>query len=137
MAYLLERMQGSLAARGGIEVTEPQLLSVDCYVRVVAEDLDHIFEMQEEIRKRLAEFLDPVTGNYHKKGWEIGIIPNEAQILNALNGIEGIRLVREIRTTMSPVQKGVLDSRLRFALPLGGRCTVVVEANGDGRAWDD
>ncbi len=123
--YLADRMEGNLAARRALNVVKPDFLYIDCYVKAVAVSPDCIFEVQEEIKKRLNDFLDPVTGNYHKKGWDIGTVPNEKQILNALGGLEGVCFIRELRTA------GVRGRQLRFALAVGGRHTVVVEAKAD------
>lgn len=114
------RTEGNLAAMGRIYVTEPHFVKLNSCVRVAAGGEYPPERVSEGVKERLAQFLHPVTGNYHGKGWEIGTIPNETQILNALKEVPGIRFVRELRLTS-------LRTDLRFAVALNGTHTVEVE----------
>lgn len=120
LSYLSCRMGGNQAELGHLYVTEPQFVEVNCYVRVAAVDAECVFEVKKCVEERLEQFIHPVTGNYHGKGWDIGTVPNETQIANALKGIPGIRFVRELRTIS-------LRSDIRFAVALSGKHTIVVE----------
>lgn len=126
--YILPRMDGNLAAGGHLYVTEPQFCEVDCYVKAVTSDLDHVFEVQQKVKRRLEQFIHPVTGNYDGKGWEIGTVPNDAQLANALKELQEIFFIRELRSTVERVKvcQGSRGNE-RFAMALSGRHVVEVE----------
>lgn len=115
-AYLAERMNGNLAALGHLYVVAPLFLELDCYVEAVVSDLEHIYTVQEHIKEQIRRFLHPLTGNYDGKGWNIGIIPNETQVINALKGIPGLLYIR--RLYLLAYRK--LNGR-RIQIPIGGR----------------
>ena len=77
--------------------------------------------------ERIEKFLDPIRGNFDGKGWQIGRIPNEIQISNAMKGIEGILYIKEVqmsafvqsRQGWVEVDKEAADER-RFAVALSG-----------------
>ncbi len=142
LKYLSGRMGGNLAVTGRLFVTEPQFFELDCYVKAVVEDMERVLEVQRSVEERLEEFIHPVTGNYHGRGWDIGTIPNETQILNALKGISGVSFIRELRLSVfiptvqgrREIQPDGRDKKalsfgavFRFAVALGGKNTVVVE----------
>lgn len=143
--YLSGRAEGNLAAEGRLYVREPQFLELDCEVRAVAEAPEAVFEVQKNVEERLEAFLHPVTGNYHGGGWEIGTIPNETQIVNALKGVSGVRYIRSLRVDVyvktaqgkrkiQPEGRDKADAAfcadIRFAMALGGKHTVVAEVDG-------
>lgn len=115
------RMGGNLAVLGHLYVTEPQFVEINTYVKVVTGDAFRVLELQRDVKERLDQFLHPVTGNYHGKGWDIGKVPNETQMINAIKEVSGIRFVKEFRMTS-------LRSDLRFAVALSGTHIIEVEA---------
>ncbi len=141
-AYLSCRMNGNTADLGRLYVAEPVFLEMDCRMEVVVRDTDRIFEVQEEILRVTREFLHPLTGNYDGKGWEIGVIPNETQVINALKGIPGLFRIQSLRLFAYRKQGGRrihVPSAERggfhaagnlniplFAVPLPGECRITV-----------
>lgn len=118
--YISCRMDGNLAAAGHLYVTEPQFLEVNCYAKIVVADPAYVLKVQRKARQQLERFIHPVTGNYHGKGWEIGTVPNETQMTNALKELDEISYIREVRMTVG--QKAT-----RFAVAQSGRHIVEVE----------
>lgn len=110
-----------MAAMGHLYVTEPQFVEVNCYARIVIADPAHVLKVQRTARQQLERFIHPITGNYHGKGWEIGTVPNETQLTNALKELGEISYIREVRMTVG--QKAT-----RFAVAQSGRHIVEVEA---------
>ena len=123
---------GYLADMGRLYVTEPQFVWVDCNVKAVIADDGLLYEMPGRVEEELERFLHPITGNYHGKGWEIGIVPSDAQITNAITRIPGIRAVRELRTAkrLEHGKWGSLGAG-RFAVALSGQHKVKVEVEYD------
>lgn len=129
---MVRRVEGNLADMGRLYVTEPQFIWMDCYVKLVISDAGLLFEMPGRVKKELQQFLDPVTGNYHKRGWDIGTVPSDVQIANALTRIPGVRAVREFRIALRQ-ETGKWRSRglAQFAVVLSGRHQVSVEVEDD------
>ncbi len=144
--YLSERMSGNPAALGRLYVVDPVFLEMDCYVEAVVRDRNRIFEIQEEITETGRRFLHPLTGNYDGNGWEIGAVPNETQMINALKGIPGLLYIRSLRLfayrnfggERARVSLGGRDRARfekqggqmieRFAVPLPGRFEIAADA---------
>lgn len=142
--YLLCRTGGNTADLGRLYVTEPMFLELDCEAEVVVRDTDRIFEVREEIMRVTGAFLDPLTGNYDGGGWEIGVIPNETQVINAVKAIPGLFQIERLRLLAYRRREGrrvyvplgeraqggfgcAKDMGLRlFAVPLPGKCRITV-----------
>lgn len=95
--YIRPRLPGDMAALGRFHVVEPTFLEFRCFIEISVRDFKDVFEVRHKVLERLEEFLDPICGNFNKHGWEIGKIPNEIQINNAIKGISGILFVRNVR----------------------------------------
>ena len=142
--YLAERMSGNLAAAGKLFVVEPFFLEVDCVVEAVIPDGANPFEVQDGMEKAAARFLHPLTGNYDGNGWEIGTMPNETQMINALKGVPGLGYIQSlrlaayrnagrerVRVTIGGRDRGASHggtgrNQERFMVPLPGMCRVLV-----------
>lgn len=141
---LSERTCSGLLSAGRLSVTEPLFLELDCCVDAIISDQSNPFEVQEEIEKRVERFLHPLTGNYDGCGWDIGTVPNEAQMTNALKGIPGLLYIQNLRLTAyrntgherervgldaaAKEGRGVRHETYpaRFMAPLPGTCKVVI-----------
>lgn len=110
-----------MAAMGHLYVTEPQFVEVNCYAKIVIADPAHVLKVQRKARQQLKRFIHPVTGNYHGKGWEIGTVPNETQLTNALKELGEISYIREVRMTVG-------EKATQFAVAQSGRHILEVEA---------
>lgn len=142
--YLSGRTNGNLSAQGRFFVVEPVFLEMDCYVEAVVLDMARAFEVQAEMESAAARFLHPLTGNYDGNGWEIGTVPNETQMANALKGVRGLGYIRFLRLTAyrntgrgriqvalggrgRSVRAGTPgQNKERFMAPLPGKCQVVI-----------
>ena len=102
---------------------------VEVYVTVdaVIPDYDCYHETHQAIRRRLEEFLNPITGNFGGQGWEIGQIPSRELIYNSIKTIPNIKWIRGLHLfTYMVTQDGrqaVEFDRLRrdgFTVPVCG-----------------
>ena len=99
MNYMKERISPQLSEQNRFHIIEPDFLELSVSVTLQAEEYSQVFEIRSSVEKRLSEFLNPITGNYQGAGWEIGSVPNTAQILNALKDIPGIYYIENVRFT--------------------------------------
>ncbi len=93
-------LPAALSAGGRFAVAEPAFFQVRCRIDIVAGDPNDVFETRRQVLERIALFLDPVRGNFSGRGWEIGQIPNEAQIANVVRDTPGIVFLRRLRMTL-------------------------------------
>ncbi|MCM1493432.1 MAG: baseplate J/gp47 family protein [Muribaculaceae bacterium] len=115
MEYFKARMGAGLAALERLYIVEPLFIELDWEVSAVA-GAERLYEVRSAVMDVHRRFLDPVTGNYDGRGWEIGVLPREAQSINALQKIPGLIYVRMLRLNAFRRVNG-----RRLQVPLGGR----------------
>ena len=71
-------------------------------------DMNQILETRQRILKALHLFLNPMEGNFQGNGWEIGVVPNQIQILNELRGVQGVEIVTSLSLIPQTEQNGRL-----------------------------
>lgn len=118
---------------GSISVIEPDFVELNIRAELSVRDFNLVFQIKKQVQERLEQFFDPLTGNFHQKGWEIGTLPNHIQIKNAISDIPGIVLVRNIYLTAyssHASERKELDLEQmggnRYILPINGRHELTV-----------
>lgn len=127
LQYMNSRIPGNQRVLERFYVAEPQYLELRCRVDISVENFDQVFEVRRQVQQRIDTFLDPIHGNFNAKGWQIGRIPNEIQIKNAIQGIGGIRYIKDVqmsafvqsRQGWVEVEREKADE-YRFAVALSG-----------------
>lgn len=132
--YITERMSTYIYTAKKMQVIEPRFLEIDITAELLVEDYNQVFETRREAEQKISEFLHPVTGNFNRKGFEIGVLPNETQILNILQNIHTVRGVRGLKVTVFENSKGerqetdILNRQeKRYMLGLNGRHTIHIQ----------
>lgn len=126
ITYMKDKISSNLVELDKFHVVEPKFLELCVQVSISVRDMNLIFDVKEKVYHFLEGFIDPITGNFNKKGWEIGHLPNTTQILNALKDIPEIESVKHVTMTayMNGDTRGKevdLDSNNnQFALALNG-----------------
>jgi hypothetical protein len=127
-------MSGSLIELNKFHVIEPRFIEINVNADVAVKEFDQVFEVKKKVLKKIEQFIDPTTGNFDGKGWEIGTVPNSTQVLNALKDIKDIEYIRNVRITgfirsaagMTEVDLEREDIR-RFVLPVNGKHDIQVQ----------
>lgn len=134
--FLKPRMDTSLIREKRFFVIPPVFIEYRVHVELVAEDMDDIFSMKKEVTRRLFEFLNPLTGNFDHKGWQIGVLPNTVQLTNAINTIPGLRYVKKLFVTACRKENARVTEvdlekagKSRYVLPMSGEHDVVIRLN--------
>ena len=93
--------------------------------------------MKEDILKYLKLFIDPVSGNFHKRGWEIGELPKEIQIYSFIKSKELDAIINKIIITGKIKNiNGIVERELSemennpFIIGVNGTHNVFVNFNG-------
>ena len=131
---LLKKCEISLK-KENLNIIDPILvkLSVDVWINI--DDLNMSFEVKNDIIKYLKLFIDPVSGNFHGEGWELGRLPKEVQIYSFLKSknidatIEKIIVTGKIKTMSGEVEKDISQIKYNpFMLGVNGEHNVFIES---------
>ena len=135
-AFLRPRMDTSLLREKRFFIIPPVFIEYRVHVELVAEAMDDIFGMKKEVAGRLTEFLNPLTGNFDHKGWQIGVLPNTVQLTNAVHTIPGLRYVKKLFITACRKENAKVTEvdlekarQSRYVLPVSGKHDVVIRLN--------
>ncbi|MCC8027218.1 MAG: baseplate J/gp47 family protein [Clostridium sp.] len=130
--YLKDKVSGDLLHTGKLAVVEPDFIRISLRAELTAEHFNAVFQVKKLAVKRLEEFLNPLTGNFNGRGWEIGTLPNNLQIKNAIADIPGLVYVRNIYISAFAGGPGGREVDLDalgsspYCLPVGGRHEVII-----------
>ncbi len=117
-------MDDRIIKEGRLHIIEPDWVSIKVHVTLAAKASARSWLVRENAENRIHEFLDPVTGNFDKKGWQIGTLPSSVQIANACEQMEDVLYVKHIS-----LDKDKDDSI--YALAAGGKHEIVIETEGE------
>lgn len=76
-----------------IEIVEPVFVEVSVDVWAQIMDWDESFEIQERLREKLDDFLNPITDETHA-GWNIGELPRKSQIAMQLGTLKSKAIIK-------------------------------------------
>lgn len=97
--YIASRMSSSLYSCGNLHIIQPQFVYYNIKAEISVRSFKNIFEIKSGIEKKIHDFLDINSGNFNNKGWNIGVLPNSVQILNAIKNTEGVAFVKNVSLT--------------------------------------
>ena len=108
LQYMEDKIPASLLENRKFRILEPQFIHMAVKAEVRVRDMNQILETRQRILKALHLFLNPMEGNFQGNGWEIGVVPNQIQILNGLRGVQGVEIVTSLRLVLQTEQNGRL-----------------------------
>ena len=79
-------------------LAEPVFVSISVDVWLKIQDMDDGFEVQNEYKDCLEQYLDAV-GRGRESGWKIGTLPEKSQIRRKLNSLKTKAKVQRIAVT--------------------------------------
>lgn len=137
--YIEKRCSSNIIDLNRFFVVEPQFMEMCVKVELSVREYNQVFKVKEQIENRLNEFLNPLTGNFDGRGWNIGRLPNPTQVLNCLKDIEDISYLKNVFVSAYTEGKfGRVEADLdkaasiRFALPLAGTHEIIISVD-EGR----
>lgn len=104
--YLRERTAGSIAFPDKIRVVGPVMLQLTVSADLAVSDPELVIPVEKETIAGLLGFLDPFTGNYERKGWEIGEYPHISTFYNFLKAVKGVNYVEKVVLSTACLKDG-------------------------------
>lgn len=133
--YILQRASSLVAFPERLQVIEPVYMEISISAIVAVEGMDAVVATEIQALEKLNRFLDPLTGNFDGKGWQIGQQIHPSVFYALLKSIRVISHVEKLYMTVYKIEDGErteLDVNRLPALPHGiivsGKHKVVVNA---------
>jgi hypothetical protein len=120
LQYLLERAPNTVAQTGRVHVIAPAYLELSVNVDLVVTSMDAVLSTEQAVIQRLQQFLDPLTGNYDQRGWEIGQPIHISSFYPLLKSIPTINHITKITMDMIKLENG-----LRLEIPISEMNSVI------------
>jgi uncharacterized phage protein gp47/JayE len=95
--YLMERCDGNMASRKHVWVGGVKFTAVDVKVSVYAKSIETASEAESGVRKKLKDFLHPLTGGPDGKGWEFGRSLAASDIYVLLEKVPGVDHIEDLK----------------------------------------
>ena len=109
-----------------ITICEAKYVGFYINIIVFIKNMDHYQEVNNNIKTKIENFLNPITGGRNGEGFDIGKIPDEIEILGNINFIPGISRIEKINISTKisndrGEKKEILFSdakNLKFGVPI-------------------
>lgn len=89
-----DKIPANLKCGGNFRIREAELVAISLQIEASIEDYQKLYTIRKALEERLEQFLDPISGNQSRDGWEIGSLPDRIQIETMIRSTEGIRSLR-------------------------------------------
>ncbi|UKS25279.1 baseplate J/gp47 family protein [Paenibacillus sp. HWE-109] len=133
--YIIQRASSLVAFPERLQVIEPVYMEISVSAIVAVEGMDAVVATEIQALDKLNRFLDPLTGNFDGKGWEIGQQIHPSVFYALLKSIRTISHVEKLYMTVYKLEDGErqeLDVNRLPVMPHGmivsGKHKVIVNA---------
>ncbi len=79
-----------------INIVQVRYIEICVSVKVIVKDYEDYMQVSMEIQEKLDNYLNPITGDFSGKGFEIGKLPTKTQIYNFIRTVNKIRKVENL-----------------------------------------
>lgn len=102
--YVLQRASSMVALPDRIQVIQPAFIEVSVTAYVAVEGMDAVVPTELAAIAKLQQFLDPLSGNYDGKGWEIGQDIHLSMFYALLKSIHSINHVEKLYMSVYKIE---------------------------------
>ena len=99
-AEILQIVEAYLEKRtpniGKLKVVGPIYCPVNVRAELFTKNLESVNEIETRVKRRIEEFLHPLTGGTKGKGWDFGQKPSKSDFYSLLSDISGVIYVKDI-----------------------------------------
>ena len=132
--FIYENASFNLVKSKKIDIREVKYAEFYIKIKIIVDSLDQYQTTHSNVISSISKFLDPINGNQSGKGFEIGEIPNEKDILNCIsfnfeiNKIENINIFAKVIDDFGNKKDILLCEKemLRFAVPVSKNIDVEI-----------
>ncbi|KNY25328.1 baseplate J/gp47 family protein [Pseudobacteroides cellulosolvens] len=104
--HVLDKTSCIMAFHDKISVVEPVFVEYSINVSVAIEDMDSIVEVEKEIKSALNDYLDCMSGNFDKKGWQIGDYPKTSSFFTLLKSVPKVKYIENLIVNVYELRYG-------------------------------
>jgi hypothetical protein len=84
---------------GKLKVAGPVYHQVNVRAELVTTNLEAVSEIETRVKRRIEEFLHPLTGGTEGKGWDFGPTLSTSDFYSLLSDISGVSYVKDLKIT--------------------------------------
>jgi predicted phage baseplate assembly protein len=113
-------LKGNSPNVASVRVIPPSYVKIDVTSDIVTQVIDAVPSVEREAKKRIEDFLHPLTGGPKAEGWPFGAIPCVSDIYAIFEEIEDVDHVRSVSLTLHVEDSktvGITDTPDAFELP--------------------
>ena len=94
--FVDEKAPATLSQSTRLRIFEVGYVETSVSVDVIIDDFNSYQGVYKGIESRLKEFLNPVSGNFSRRGWKIGEFPRKEFIYNYIKTVQNIKWIKNI-----------------------------------------
>lgn len=136
-SYFKDKVPEFLISGDMLHIRRPDLVELIIKAQIYVKDSNQILDTRRRVLENLEQWLNPFTGNFHRRGWEIGEVPNSMKILHLLRRTEGVSQVGGLRILAVISEQGRTREadleeleEMKFAVAAGGRYEIDMMLGG-------
>lgn len=114
-AHLKERTSNI----GKLKVAGPIYYQVNVSAELVTTDLEAVSEMENQVKRKIEDFLHPLKGGKKGEGWDFGHIPSTSDFYSLLSNLSGVSYIKDLDITFKTE-----DGTPKNPPGPSGRCTL-------------
>ncbi len=92
--FVRNRIPVTMLNSSKLQILEAVYVEMMVKLDVVVDDYNFCQSVQQQIESKIENFLNPITGNFDGKGWEIGRIATKEQIYNCIKSVSHIKWIK-------------------------------------------
>ncbi|MEG0688332.1 MAG: hypothetical protein RR466_06565, partial [Hungatella sp.] len=131
--FMKDKIPITLVQGNRFHIVNPIFVEIQISAEIIVEEFGRIFSCRSSVLEQLSVFLNPVSGNFGKKGWSVGTLPGRNQIDMLLKNTEEVKEIRNLIIT-GFIRKGREIMEINpeetahnpYVLPINGEHRIVV-----------
>ncbi|MGN1041776.1 MAG: hypothetical protein ACI4PJ_03510 [Acutalibacteraceae bacterium] len=134
--FVDEKAPATLSNSSGIRIFEVHYVETIIKLEIVIDDFNYYQGVYNEIESKLKEFLNPVSGNFSHKGWNIGDFPRKELVYNYIKTVKNLKWIKSINVftnLLTPEGKKEIDYEniryKKFIVPIYGEPEINITVN--------
>ncbi len=134
--FVDEKAPATLSQSVRLRIFEVGYVETSVSVDIIIDDFNSYQSVYKGIESRLKEFLNPVSGNFSRRGWKIGEFPRKEFIYNYIKTVKNIKWIKKINIftkLITPEGKKELDfeeiKNQHFVVPVFGEPEINITVN--------